>query len=602
MDELRRYVTKVTGLLLAFLLVFCMMGVPGKAYADSSTCHVTMKVIDDEDGTEIKDATPIVALYTYDGDKIMTPNADGSYDLEIEWNDGEDCWDNYYRFYASAKGYKDPNDYHARESLNDKGMTTDENGNKSLVVEYKLHKQSEEERLNEVRQKAKDEIKNYKSADEYEADEQTALQTILSEANDKIDAASADEEIAKAVTEAKAKIDQLVTIQSKANDRIGGSIRFRDPSGNITKAVGRDGNYEITVSLKQAGGVFYVDGQEVKSWKAEAQQFVQEGLATYHFIDPYDGSFADYEKAADGSFYGYKNAPYFPVKIEDAEVKLSDGTVATFTLNVVDRLITGVEATAPESVTLTRDEKTKEYNTTVALGSGADQLNVKVTSDDPDYTGGYSIESLTPEVAEYKEDQGIVAHKPGVADFKIVSKDDPEKTAFVSIEFLPTVEDQKAAEEEAKEAAAAAEVDQKIQKIGKVTISDKDAIQAARKAYDALTDSEKAKVKNYSVLQKAEQSFKKLKPSKVTIKSLKAGKKKAVLTFKKASRAEKYRIYLSSKKKGSYKLVKTVKSSKKTIVYTAKKLKKGRTYYFKVRAVNAAGSSSYSKIKSVKVK
>ena len=72
------------------------------------------------------------------------------------------------------------------------------------------------------------------------------------------------------------------------------------------------------------------------------------------------------------------------------------------------------------------------------------------------------------------------------------------------------------------------------------------------------------------------------------------------LTVKWASvkNAKKYEISYSLKK--NFKAAKKV-TTKKTSV-TIKKLKKGKTYYVRVRAKNAAGWGAYSKAKKVKIK
>lgn len=60
------------------------------------------------------------------------------------------------------------------------------------------------------------------------------------------------------------------------------------------------------------------------------------------------------------------------------------------------------------------------------------------------------------------------------------------------------------------EEAALADAIQKINDIGEVTLESEDAINAARTAYDALSDANKAKVTNYSVLTDAEAALKEL--------------------------------------------------------------------------------------------
>jgi len=86
---------------------------------------------------------------------------------------------------------------------------------------------------------------------------------------------------------------------------------------------------------------------------------------------------------------------------------------------------------------------------------------------------------------------------------------------------------------------------------------------------------------------------------------LTAGSKKATVKWSKVSEASGYVIYRSTKKSSGYKAIKTVKSGS-TVKYVNKKLKKGKKYYYKVRAYKTVNGkkvySSYSTVKSVKVK
>ncbi|MBE5880994.1 MAG: hypothetical protein E7289_01595 [Lachnospiraceae bacterium] len=59
--------------------------------------------------------------------------------------------------------------------------------------------------------------------------------------------------------------------------------------------------------------------------------------------------------------------------------------------------------------------------------------------------------------------------------------------------------------------------------------------------------------------------------------------KKIKITWKKTSNASGYVVYRATSKNGTYKKVKTI-TSKKTVSYTNKSLKKGKKYYYKVRA------------------
>lgn len=91
------------------------------------------------------------------------------------------------------------------------------------------------------------------------------------------------------------------------------------------------------------------------------------------------------------------------------------------------------------------------------------------------------------------------------------------------------------------------------------------------------------------------------KPATPTIK-VATGKKQATVSWNKITGATGYVVYYSTSKNGTYKKLATVKGAS----YTAKKLTTGKTYYFKVAAYKMVGKaniySSYSSVKSVKVK
>lgn len=96
---------------------------------------------------------------------------------------------------------------------------------------------------------------------------------------------------------------------------------------------------------------------------------------------------------------------------------------------------------------------------------------------------------------------------------------------------------------------------------------------------------------------------------KVTLKKpsikVKAGKKYATVSWKRDKKASGYKVYMSTKKKGKFKVVATIKKNK-TVKVKIKKLKKGKKYYFKVTAYQTFGNkkveSKASVVKSVKVK
>lgn len=86
-------------------------------------------------------------------------------------------------------------------------------------------------------------------------------------------------------------------------------------------------------------------------------------------------------------------------------------------------------------------------------------------------------------------------------------------------------------------------------------------------------------------------------PAKVKLKSVKAGKKKITVKWKKAKYAKKYKVYYRIKGKKTWKS-KTVKKTSCVI----KKLKSKKKYQVRVRAINLTAKGKYSKTKTVKVK
>lgn len=96
-----------------------------------------------------------------------------------------------------------------------------------------------------------------------------------------------------------------------------------------------------------------------------------------------------------------------------------------------------------------------------------------------------------------------------------------------------------------------------------------------------------------------------LKPTKVKKpKVTNSAKKTLKVTWKKVKGVSGYEVYRSTKKNGTYKLVKSLKGESK-VSYTNKKLKKGKTYYYKVRAYKQVGNEKFygdfSKVVSGKI-
>lgn len=97
-----------------------------------------------------------------------------------------------------------------------------------------------------------------------------------------------------------------------------------------------------------------------------------------------------------------------------------------------------------------------------------------------------------------------------------------------------------------------------------------------------------------------------LKPAKVKKPTVTNSSKKTLkVTWKKIKGATGYEVYRATEKNGTYKLVKALKGESK-VTYTNKNLKKGKTFYYKVRAYKQVGNEKiygdFSKVVSKKVK
>lgn len=84
---------------------------------------------------------------------------------------------------------------------------------------------------------------------------------------------------------------------------------------------------------------------------------------------------------------------------------------------------------------------------------------------------------------------------------------------------------------------------------------------------------------------------------KTSIKSVKKGSKRLIISWNKVTGAQGYQVYRSTKKSGSYKRIKAVKGTS----FTNISLKSKKTYYYKVRAYRKVnGKYIYSKFSSIK--
>ncbi len=160
----------------------------------------------------------------------------------------------------------------------------------------------------------------------------------------------------------------------------------------------------------------------------------------------------------------------------------------------------------------------------------------------------------------------------------------------------------KAAEAEAKAAAAEKKANEEAGKAKKAAAAEKKANEEADKAKKAAEAGKKAAEAG----KKAAEDSKLKKPAKAKIKSVKKGKKKATVKWKRvAKNTTGYEIVFTNTKTKMSKTVKVKQAKKKTMSKVVKKLEKGN-YKVKVRAYNKKGDQivygKWSKAKKVKVK
>ena len=85
-----------------------------------------------------------------------------------------------------------------------------------------------------------------------------------------------------------------------------------------------------------------------------------------------------------------------------------------------------------------------------------------------------------------------------------------------------------------------------------------------------------------------------LKRPTITVKRNSSGKPK--VTWAKISGADKYYVYRATTKNGTYKKIVTTKK----LYYTNTSAKKGKTYYYKVKAVSTSNSNANSALSAYK--
>ncbi|MDY5497721.1 MAG: hypothetical protein SPF99_07030, partial [Anaerobutyricum sp.] len=272
MKTKKRSLYNMLAMAFTFALVIVFAGFVGKvdARAEDMTCKATVVVRDKETSEVINDAEVIFTEYDKPFDPIaVTRNEDGTYNLPYDSEYGD-----YYRYYAIAKGYKDPrtfNKYDPDKVL--RGNSTGEiRSSEQVLGDIILEKYPPVERLQQAINDAKSEIEGYLDTNDYDPDQVAEINEIIKTYVDKIDEIevgeetedSADEKIAdidNIVADAKDELDSIYTSQNNINEQYADMISFVATDGTkISLARDTYGVFSITLGLLDKGGVFQVNG------------------------------------------------------------------------------------------------------------------------------------------------------------------------------------------------------------------------------------------------------------------------------------------------------------------------------------------------------
>ena len=533
-EKKRRSLHNIFAMLFSFALVMVFAGFIGKvdAHAENVTKTFTVRVIDSKTNQIILNATPIVEKWMpIEGDYVnyqrqliddYTTNDDGTFTFTVT----EDEWR------QITVGASEPNNYVTVK------VPDSDNGKSGYYLDYirptitvKLDKLTAVVKLENYKKAAEDTIRAYENnLKAYDKEDQEAIQNIIDKCSEKIklyivsnedDFETANEQIEQIdedLAAAESQIAEYKTSQAKINNAYKDKLYFTRDGSNRVPFVGKDENLSISLTLTNydKGGQFVVgdlpEGATV-DWQASKtyQQYVLQFIGNRFSSRP--GIFLHDQNKP--SWLSYDAGTYDECYVEFTDpVNPTQTKRVTFTLNIVQITITGINVTAPDSVELERNEDF-EYTNRIKKVEGGYQVEVEsdASTKQVDYVGNATIKSLTPTIAEVKEGV-IIPLKSGKAIFEAISDDDTSIKKRFYINFTLS-------SEEEDELVAAQEVDELIDAIGTVTLASEDTIVAARAAYKALGDDfgrgvhdAQSKVKKLSVLVAAESRLQELKDIK----------------------------------------------------------------------------------------
>ena len=561
-------------------------------------------------------------------------NEDGTYNVPYDTEYG--TW---YHIYATADGYKTPTSY--TSLVIDTANPT--------LSDLTLEAYSFDQMVEDALAKAEEEIRNYVSADNYDSDGQTEVNTIIGVQVEKLyeivaeneTKESAEEKIAlidEIVQEAKDKLDKVVTAQTKMNEEYADSISFISVNGTTEKLTKDEnsGKYGITLSLNDKGGMFRVSGVDANAvnWNATKNMY---SLSAGSKSDPREIIDNKYDK---GKFYSDKAIPV-DVDHNEALGTITDAS-ATFTIEgnsikvTFDLTITNDQSVDDKAVAkvvamidaidalggeITLDNKADVEAAKAAYDALSDSAKENVSEDKVNALNA-AVNKIDQLVKDAEKDELIATLQEQVKNLQSdldsanKAKDDAEAEATAALTAKAAAETratkaeeaQKAAEKKATDAAAAQKTAEtkaanaeKAQKDAETKAANAVAAQKAaeQKATDAVTAQKAAEQKAADAEKKMNDAIKASLP-KLNLK-VTAGKKKATLSWNKSTKGTGYIIYRSTSKNGTYVKVKTI-TNLKTTKFTDKNLKSKQIYYYKICVYQGNVNGTLSTAKNVKVK
>lgn len=223
----------------------------------------------------------------------------------------------------------------------------------------------------------------------------------------------------------------------------------------------------------------------------------------------------------------------------------------------------------------------------------------------------YTTEEADPEEVGYGRYVKVTASKPdsrnwiGLADLKVYAYVEKEETVVDKTELDKAITEAVALVEADYTKESWATLQTALTEAKTVVADEKATEDMVTTALTQLQAAVKALAKA-PVIQEQPSKEDEIKLATVKITQAKNNKKRAVqLKWKKVENASGYEIHMSQKKTKGYKKIGTIKKAK-TVTFTKKKLKKGKKYYFKVKAYATVNGKTvygeFSKPKMVKVK